>query len=125
MIPAEWDKARLLLELRKVDTELEKLYPEYVELSICPSGSTNTALLEFKNSGTEFFRALSPDEDNFVLGDLIIDLNFFGFTVLHSPVGEITAEYSDLFLTFKYLCHEISRRSPQVPNELGVEWAAR
>lgn len=90
MIPKSWDKDRLRNELYKLDAELRE---NDIALSMCPCGSWGTAVLEFKHADTAFFRNLPIDEDYNVLDSpLVIDQNFFGFTVLHSPKGKISAE---------------------------------
>ena len=94
MIPKHWDEEKLRNELYKVDAELRD---HNITLSICSSSSkSSTALLEFADSGTKFFRSLSPNEDHTVLGSLLIDQHFLGFTVLHSPAGKVSAEYARL-----------------------------
>ena len=93
MIPKNWDEGKLRNELYQMDAELRD---HDITLSLCSSSSRSTALLEFKDSGTQFFRNLSPYEDHTVLDLLLIDQHFRGFTVLHSPAGNVSAEYVSL-----------------------------
>lgn len=101
-IPDTWDKDTLLDALQKIES-LENLRRCVEQLSLHsePDGSTKAALLNL-NEQPGFFKGIDRFTPKFVsLGGggsegndlcLWVDCNFYGFTPLNTPEGDVLAE---------------------------------